>query len=86
MKKKLLHPETIPSSLEVQGNCLQFITSGLVNILVSYNFLRVWVFSRAASVAYGGSQARGQIRAVATGLSHSHSSVGSEPRLATPDP
>ena len=34
-------------------------------------------------VAYGGSQARGQIRAVAASLrhSHSHSKAGSEPRL-----
>ena len=46
----------------------------------------------AAPVAYGGSQARGQIRAVATGLHQSHSNAGSELRLrptpqltATPD-
>ena len=37
--------------------------------------------SRAASEAYGGSQARGIIRAVAAGLHHSHSTTGSEPRL-----
>ena len=39
--------------------------------------------------AYGGSQARGQIRATAAGLHHSHSNAGSEPTLqlsATPDP
>jgi len=47
---------------------------------------------RAASVAYGGSQARGRIGAVATGLHQSHSHTGSELRLqptpqltATPD-
>ena len=34
-------------------------------------------------VAYGGSQARGLIRAVAAGLHHSHSNAGSEPRLQT---
>ena len=39
------------------------------------------VFSRAAPVAYGGSHARGLIRAVATSLSHSHSKEGSEPHL-----
>ena len=33
---------------------------------------------RAAPVAYGGSQARGWIRAVAAGLWHSHSIAGSE--------
>ena len=31
--------------------------------------------------AYGGSQARGQIRAVVTGLCHSHSNSGSKPHL-----
>ena len=48
---------------------------------------------RAAPAAYGGSQARNQIGATAAGLHHSHSNVGSEPRLqptpqlpATPDP
>ena len=50
--------------------------------------LFLWV----APAAYGGSQARGQIGAVATGLRQSHSNAGSEPRLqptpqlmATPD-
>ena len=35
----------------------------------------------AAPVAYGGSQARGQIRATAAGLCHSHSNITSELRL-----
>ena len=50
-------------------------------------------FSIAAPMAYGDSQARGRIGAVATGLHQSHSNAGSEPRLqptpqltATPDP
>ena len=38
-------------------------------------------FFRATPAAYGGSQARGLIRAVATGLRHSHSNEGSELRL-----
>ena len=38
-------------------------------------------FPRATPVAYGGSQARGRIGAVATDLRQSHSDVGSEPRL-----
>ena len=53
----------------------------------------LFVFSRAAPGAYGGSQARGLITTVATGLHHSHSNAGSEPHLwptpqlmATPDP
>ena len=52
-----------------------------------------FAFSRAAPAAYGGSQARGLIRAVAAGLCQSHSNTKPEPRLratpqltATPDP
>ena len=51
-----------------------------------------FAISWAASAAYGGSQARGRIGAVATGLCQSHSNTGSELRLqptpqltATPD-
>ena len=36
------------------------------------------VFFRAILAAYGGSQARGLIRATTAGLGHSHSNVGSE--------
>ena len=50
------------------------------------------LFLCAAPTACGGSQARGRIGAVVTGLHHSHSNAGSEPRLqptpqlmATPD-
>ena len=38
-------------------------------------------FLRAAPAAYGGSQVGAPIRAVATGLHHSHSNTGSEPHL-----
>ena len=48
---------------------------------------------RATPVAYGASQARGQIETVAASLRHSHSNMGSQPHLrptpqlmATPDP
>ena len=48
---------------------------------------------RAAPVAYGGSQDRGEIGAAAASLHHSHSNTGSEPHLqpapqltATQDP
>ena len=40
-----------------------------------------FVFFRAAPAAYGGPQARGQIRAIATSLHQSHSNAGSEPHL-----
>ena len=53
----------------------------------------IFVFSKAALAACGGSQARGLIGAVAACLHHSHSNVGSKlhlqptPQLsATPDP
>ena len=54
--------------------------------IISFNLIFflsfcLFAFSRATPVAYGGSQARGLIGAVATGLYHSHSNVGSEPRL-----
>ena len=43
----------------------------------------VFAFSKAAPLAYGGSQARGRIGAVAAGLRQSHSNAGSEPRKCT---
>ena len=56
-------------------------------------FYFIFCFFRAAPMAYGGSRARGRIRAVAAGPHHSHSNVESEPRLqstpqltAIPDP
>ena len=59
---------------------------------VFLSFVVVVAISWAAPSAYGGSQARGRIGAVATGLCQSHSNAVSEPRLqptpqltATPD-
>ena len=43
------------------------------NILFFFSF-----FLRATLAAYGSSQARGLIRAIAAGLHHSHSNTGSE--------
>ena len=40
-------------------------------------FFFAFCLSRAAPVVYGGSQARGQIRAIAAGLHHSDSNAGS---------
>ena len=61
--------------------------------LFIFYFFVFFAISWAAPKAYGGSQAKGQIRVVATGLRQSHSSAGSQPRLrptpqltATPDP
>ena len=47
-------------------------------------FLSFLSFFRAAPMTYGGSQARGWIRATATGLHHSHSNARSELHLRTP--
>jgi len=62
-------------------------------LLKIWFFFPLFVFFRAAPTAYGGSQARGRIRATADSLHHSHSNVGSEPCLqptpqltAKPDP
>ena len=46
-------------------------------------FFCLFTISRAAPVAYRGSQARGLIRAVASGLYQSHSNAGSELHLQT---
>ena len=53
----------------------------------------LFAFSKATPTAYGASQARGPIRAVAAGPHHSHSKARSESRLqptsqliATPEP
>ena len=48
--------------------------------LLSSSFSSFFLF-RAVLAAYGGSQARGQIRAPAAGLCHSHSNTGSKLRL-----
>ena len=56
-------------------------------------FFFFWSFFRVTPKAYGSSQAKGPIRAIAAGLRHSHSNMGSELRLrpapqltVTPDP
>ena len=59
----------------------------------TYIFFGLFAFSKAAPMAYGGSQARGPVGAVAASLHHSHSNAGSEAHLgltpqlmAMPDP
>ena len=46
-----------------------------------FSFFGLFAISWAVPAAYGGSQARGLIGAVATSLRQSHSNVGSEPHL-----
>ena len=45
--------------------------------IIGYYFFLSFCFFRAAPTAYGGSQARAPIGAVAASLHHSHSNVGS---------
>ena len=58
-----------------------------------FSFFGLFTIPWAASMARGGSQARGRIGAVAAGLRHSHGNTRSEPHLRlmqqlveTPDP
>ena len=51
-----------------------------------YLFLLFFLLFRAASAAYGSSQARGPIGAAAAGLYQSHSNAGSKPRQWVKDP
>ena len=46
-----------------------------------YFFYFLFCLFRDTPTAYGGSQARGRIRAAAASLHHSHSNAGSEPHL-----
>ena len=50
-------------------------------ILFYFIYLFIYLFVRAASTAYGGSQARGLIGAPVAVLHHSHSHAVSEPHL-----
>ena len=76
-----------------KGQFYYLITARLLNTIQLFVLFCLFAISWAAPSAYGSSQARGPIRAVATSLRHSHSNVGSElhlqptPRLtATLDP
>ena len=56
--------------------------SKIINILFYFILFFIFLsFSRATPVVYGGSQARGLIRAVDAGPRQSHSNAGSEPHL-----
>ena len=54
-------------------------TEGLTIYLFIYLF--IYCLFMAAPTTNGGSQARGLIRAVSTGLCHSHSNMGFKPHL-----
>ena len=72
------------------GNIMK--EEGKINKILEFFFFPFFLLFMATSVAYGDSQARGQIRATTAGLHHSHSNARSKPRLqptpqltATPD-
>ena len=87
---------------DLQGGLSAFITAcpffSNFNIIYIYTYIYIFFFclfdiSWDTPTAYGGSQARSRIGAVAAGLRQSHGSAGSKPRLrptpqlmATPDP
>ena len=63
-------------------NALVFSFTFFVCLFVLFCFVFcLFAISWAALMAYGGSQARGRIGAIADGLRQSHSNEGSEPRL-----
>ena len=96
--------QSIPEPLsEARDQTCIFIDTSQIHFLCTtmvtpytifiYLFICLFAFFRAAPAAWGSSQARGLIRAVAAGLRQSHSNTGLEPRLqstpqltATPDP
>ena len=75
------------------GDMLLMFFAYFLNRLFLFLFLIFFCLFKAASMAYGDSQARGWLGAVAVGLYHSYNSVGSKLHLrpipqfmATPDP
>ena len=61
------------------GHLCVFLKKCLFRSSALFSFLFFVCIFMVAPVAYGGSQARGQIGAVAIGLHHSHSNTRSEP-------
>ena len=62
-------------------NCIYLLIPVRKSLFPRLIFYFFFFFFRAAPAAYGGSQVRRRIGAVATGLYHNHSNAGSEPRL-----
>ena len=81
----LMDSSQVRNPLSHNGNSLYSLVGSVLG-------LSSFLLFRAAPAAYGGSQARGPIGAVAASLQHSHSHIRSKPRLsptpqltATPD-
>ena len=58
---------------------LGFFFFNILFYFILFYFILFYCLFRAATMAYGGSQARGLIRAIAASLRHSHSHARSEP-------
>ena len=74
--------------IEMSFNSIEMFSFLFYFIILYFIYLFIYLFclfaiSWAARTAYGGSQARGRIGAVAAGLYESHSNVGSEAASAT---
>ena len=76
----ILIPKTVVTQTEIsqQHDCARFCWQCF--FVLSF-FVVVFCPSRATPAAYGGSQARGLIRAFAAGLGQSHSNARSKPHL-----
>ena len=72
-QKILLRPNYNSYHNKYRSTQSKSLKSYVFNLFFTFYFS---VFSRAAPTAYGGSQARGLNRAVATSLHHSHSNMG----------
>ena len=68
-------------TVEISTSFLCLFGFSLSLSIYIFFFFGLFAISRAAPMAYGGSQARGQIGAVAAGLRQSHSNAGSESHL-----
>ena len=88
--------EIVRESRVILKNTYMKKTNTVTSVVILLDFKSIWgyfilfiylfilVFSRAASVAYGGSPVRGRIGAVATSLHHSHSNARSLSHWARP--
>ena len=68
--------EETAATQELRGSYNRQINPSVIGTTLTAFFLFLFL---AAPVAYGSSQARGQIRAAAAGLHHSHSNTRSKP-------
>ena len=85
--------EFLGQGSDLSCSCYLPTAAPTLDPLFFYLFFCLYLFFRAAPVAHGGSQARGQIGALAASLCHSHGNAGSKPCLqptpqlmAIPDP